>query len=121
MITPPKISAPKDIVPKADSPFSQNVVKYYVDAGGSFLGGFAGPIVDGVEKDHPDVPAGATEVTGPPEDARQTWDGAKWSPAPAGDPAPLEAEELYDMLVAKGVVAPADRPRPKPVDKTVGG
>jgi len=27
--------------------------------------------------------------------------------------APLSAEELYDMLVAKGVVADADRPRPK--------
>lgn len=28
-------------------------------------------------------------------------------------PAPLGAEEVYDMLVAKGVLQPADRPRPR--------
>ena len=27
--------------------------------------------------------------------------------------APLEAEELYDILVTKGVVSAGDRPRPK--------
>ncbi len=31
-------------------------------------------------------------------------------PAPV---APLDAEELYDILLAKGVVNAADRPRPK--------
>ncbi len=35
-------------------------------------------------------------------------------PAPVVPPAPLTPEELYDMLVAKGVVSDADRPRPKP-------
>ena len=28
--------------------------------------------------------------------------------------APLSAEELYDMLATKGVLAGADRPRPRP-------
>jgi len=33
--------------------------------------------------------------------------------AAAADAAPLTAEELYDVLAAKGVLAPEDRPRPK--------
>ena len=92
------------------------MTKYYVDPNGKYLGGFDGGVDEGgVEIEHTDVPKGAVAVPAPPEDARQTWDGAAWSAAPAGDPDPLDAEELYDMLVAKGVVAEADRPRPKPV------
>ncbi|NQU69149.1 MAG: hypothetical protein HQ514_01290 [Rhodospirillales bacterium] len=36
-------------------------------------------------------------------------------PPPALVVAPLDAEELYDMLVVKGVVAAGDRPRPRAV------
>jgi hypothetical protein len=36
-------------------------------------------------------------------------------PPPAPVAAPLDAEELYDMLAAKGVVVDADRPRPRAV------
>ena len=97
------------------------ITKYYVDAVGNYLGGWQGPVVDGVEAEHPDVPAGAVEIMEPPEDARQIWDGTAWLPLPARAAEPLDAEELYDMLVAKGVVAPADRPRPKPVARIVGG
>ena len=35
-------------------------------------------------------------------------------PSPAPGPPPLTAEELYDMLKAKGTITDADRPRPKP-------
>ncbi len=35
-------------------------------------------------------------------------------PEPPVPPAPLSAEELYDMVKAKGLVADADRPRPRP-------
>jgi len=95
------------------------MTKYYVDPNGTYLGGFDGGVDEGgVEIEHPDVPAGAVEIMAPPEDARQVWDGTTWSPKPAPDVAPLTAEELYDMLAAKGVVVEADRPRLKPVDKT---
>ncbi len=33
-------------------------------------------------------------------------------------PLPLDAEELYDMLVAKGTVRDTDRPRPKAARRT---
>jgi len=63
-------------------------------------------------------PPGTTAVLVPPapapESGEQKWDGAAWSPLPPRPPVSLDAEELYDMLVAKGVVGPADRPRPKP-------
>lgn len=91
------------------------MTKFYVDDSGNYLGGFQGlPAKDGSEKKHSDVPPGAIEVSAPPKDARQVWDGAKWSPSPPADPPPLETEELYDMLKAKGVVADGDRPRRKP-------
>lgn len=51
-----------------------NLMKYYVDAAGSYLGGWdASP------------PAGAIEVPTAPEDARQVWDGQAWSPLPSPD------------------------------------
>ncbi len=35
---------------------------------------------------------------------------AAWASRPPSPPAPLSAEELYDMLEAKGVLVAADRP-----------
>ena len=58
--------------------------------------------------------AGVIEGAAPPADARQVWDGVAWSPAPPADPRPLDAEELFDMLEAKGFLDASDRPRPKP-------
>jgi len=55
------------------------MTKYYVDAAGAYLGGFAGPIVGGAETKHPDVPKGAVEVADAPEDARQVWSGTAWA------------------------------------------
>lgn len=60
-------------------------------------------------------------------DLAKGWRGAKALPSeqaleaawaeirdlPAGPPRPLTAEELYDMLAAKRVLAAEDRPRPK--------
>lgn len=37
------------------------------------------------------------------------------SPPPLPQPSPLNAEELYAMLKAKGILLDSDRPRPKPV------
>lgn len=91
------------------------MTKFYVDGSGKYLGGFEGrPKKGGGEKDHPGVPAAATEVPAPPGDARQVWNGAKWSAAPPADPEPLTGEEIFDMLETKGVLAAGDRPRPKP-------
>jgi len=47
--------------------------KFFVDAAGTYLGGF-----DGAEP-----PPGAIEVPFPPEDARQKWLGNEWGPLPA--------------------------------------
>jgi hypothetical protein len=66
---------------------------------------------------------GATHI---PEDAEnrdwreyQEWVALGNIPDPADPPPtppiePLNAEELYDMLVLKGTVSDIDRPRPKP-------
>jgi len=81
------------------------MTQYYVDAAGKYLGGF-----DGAEALKL-VPPGATEVPGAPEDARQIWDGAKWGPVPAPPPksaAPLTADELAEILIAKGAISQPD-------------
>ncbi len=58
--------------------------------------------------------AGNTRVDVPPNGA-DIWDGNTWStgPKPIVD-APLDAEELFDMLKAKGHLTDVDRLRPKP-------
>ena len=56
---------------------------------------------------------GNTRVDVPP-DGNDTWDGAAWSTSPPPVVvAPLDAEELYDILAAKGILLPQDRPRPR--------
>ena len=49
-----------------------------------------------------------------PESGKQVWDfvAKNWGPVPLS-PKPLAAEELYDMLAAKGIIIEQDRPRPK--------
>lgn len=44
--------------------------RFYTDQGGRFIGSW-----DGAEP-----PAGAVEVTGPPTDITQLWDGQGWGP-----------------------------------------
>jgi hypothetical protein len=83
--------------------------KYFVDATGVYLGGFAGI----------DPPVGAIEVPSAPDDARQTWDSelGEWSvlPSLSTDPNdhPLTALEFDAALVRLGIdrdaVAPAIR------------
>lgn len=46
------------------------ITKYFVDREGNYLGGF-----DGAEP-----PKGSIEVSAPPKDGRQKWDGEKWLP-----------------------------------------
>jgi hypothetical protein len=52
------------------------VTRFYVDAAGVYLGGF-----DGAEP-----PENAIEVSTPPDDARQVWDGSAWGAIPADPP-----------------------------------
>lgn len=68
------------------------MTKYFVDEAGNYLGGFdgAGALAT--------VPAGAIEVSNAPNDARQKWDGAKWSPTPPPPPDPTD--ELDAALTA---------------------
>lgn len=50
------------------------MIKYFVDADGRYVGGFAGV----------EPPSGAIEVTSPPISADQIWDGSVWvSPPPS--------------------------------------
>ena len=57
--------------------------KFYVDVNGKFLGTFIGrEFTDengNVTIVEAEVPAGAIEVSSPPEDARQIWDGNAWT------------------------------------------
>ena len=48
------------------------MTKFYVDAGGKYLGGFDGAV----------PPAGAIEVSFAPDHALDTWDGTKYVPHP---------------------------------------
>lgn len=50
--------------------------KYYVNASGTYIGGFAGA----------EPPAGAIEVPTAPQDARQVWQSNDWSPVPVDVP-----------------------------------
>lgn len=56
-------------------------VKYYVDAAGNYLGGFAGYVVDGVMVPAV-VPDGAIEVPCPPPHGWQRWNRGGWEPLP---------------------------------------
>jgi hypothetical protein len=67
------------------------MTKYYVDAGGNYLGGFDG---DGVA-----VPAGAIEVAAPPSDGRQKWVNNAWSVL---DQDVIDLQELNAALAAPG-------------------
>ena len=48
-------------------------VKYFIDADNNYIGGF-----DGAEP-----PTGSVEVSSPPSDARQKWNGTGWDNLPA--------------------------------------
>ena len=63
------------------------------------------PSADAIAVKVPPAPA--------PESGKQKWDGKQWSPPPPPPVLSLNAEELYNMLEAKGVLAEVDRPRPK--------
>jgi len=51
---------------------TEQTTRYYVDANGNYLGGFAGA----------EPPAGSVEVPAPPQDARQIWSGGVWGAIP---------------------------------------
>lgn len=64
--------------------------KFFVDALGNYIGGFAGA----------DPPVGAIEVSEPPLDARQIWDGTIWGPIPR-----TRLDDLHDKLAANTISA----------------
>ena len=72
-------------------------MKYYVDAGGNYIGGFQDVV----------PPDGAIEVSHAPGHAFQKWDGAKWLPLPPMA-APLTMVEIVAILTTKGIITPAD-------------
>ena len=48
---------------------AKQTTKFYVDAQGNYLGGFAGS-----------VPDGGIEINSPPQHASQIWSGSSWGP-----------------------------------------
>ena len=76
---------------------SRNVI-CYVDADGKYLGSWQEPLLP---------PAGAIAVPSAPVDARQVWDGTRWSDPPV-DPAPLTVEALAAALEKKGHLTKGD-------------
>jgi hypothetical protein len=73
---------------------------FYVDANGVYLGGYAGA----------EPPNGAIEVSSPPEDARQIWDGGsgEWLPVPAPIIESVTARQFKMQLVIGGIKAQVD-------------
>lgn len=55
--------------------------RYYVDASGRYIGGFAETEVNG-EVFKASAPAGAIEVVEPPQHAQQPWLGDRWGDVP---------------------------------------
>lgn len=81
------------------------MTRYYVDAGGAYLGGFAPVIEDGVER-WPEIPVGALEILAPPADGRMIRDpvtGA-WSMPPAPVPASVSAFQARAALARAGLL-----------------
>ena len=62
--------------------------RYYVDALGKYLGGFAGFYADDGAEVFPIVPAGAVQVPSPPQHGSQIWNGTSWGPQPLPSPDP---------------------------------
>ncbi len=62
------------------------MTKFYVDAGGNYLGGFDGA----------DPPIGAIEVAFPPEHGLDIWNGTQWIPTPRTNP----NQDLIDEINA---------------------
>lgn len=52
--------------------------RYFVDAAGRYLGGFAGVRLGDGREAVPDVPGGAVEVPEPPPSPDHEWNGAAW-------------------------------------------
>ncbi len=81
-------------------------MEYYVDAAGKYIGAFEGSVPAGGVL----LPAGQVPIH-----SDQHWNGTSFDPyVPPVVILPLTAEEIYDILETKGVLLPADRPRPKP-------
>lgn len=70
--------------------------KFYVDAEGIYLGGFAGV----------QPPAGAVEVPEPPEDARQVYDldMQSWGAVPLPVPEEISRRQFYQGLAVEGFI-----------------
>lgn len=72
------------------------MTRYYVDAAGTYIGAFEGPDEAWFRAT---VPAGAVQVSHPPINAWDTWDGRRWV---AGMPPPVrlspDVEALAEVL-----------------------
>lgn len=67
------------------------MTRYYIAAGGVYLGGF----------ENANPPAGSVEVPFPPEDGRMLWDGTKWT-IPDSLQAIFDKQAQRDKLAALG-------------------
>ena len=90
--------------------------KFYIDASGKYLGGYAGAA----------PPAGAIEVPAPPDHALKQWNGTAWVSPAAYDTAirdgrlaahdaaglPRPSEDLWVLMLAKKLIARPDIPIP---------
>lgn len=66
--------------------------RYYRNADGRYLGAFGAGVA---------VPSGAIEVATPPRDARQTWTGQEWGPAPV-DPVLVPLAAVLTRIILGG-------------------
>lgn len=71
--------------------------KFYVTSEGRYLGAYDGVL----------PPLGAIEVPSAPQDARQTWDGAEWSPVPTLVPHAISRRQFFLQLARMGLTKSA--------------
>lgn len=72
---------------------TEQLTKHFVDANGRYIGAFVGA----------EPPAGAIEVTEPPQDVSQVWTGASWSEPSVQSLGPISKAQLLDVLLDRDV------------------
>lgn len=72
--------------------------RFYVDAEGHYIGGFAGA----------EPPKGAVEVPRAPEHASDKWEGGRWVSGPSPVPHEVTTRQAREALLDNGLLAAVD-------------
>ena len=75
---------------------------FWIDADGTLIRATSDPSAS--------PPSAVTSTEIAPESGRQKWNGTSWGPLPPAPKPPMDAEDVWEALKAKGLVTDADVP-----------